>query len=99
MISPRLNIKGSVVDNLISPTLNINGSSADDLIQPRHDAYCALQDAIKALQRVTPNGRDYPGQPDQCDADRQTHYARIKVLHSMAFGIVIEAADIKEQIK
>jgi hypothetical protein len=90
-----LNIKGSVVDNLISPTLNINGSSADDLIQPRHDAYCA----ITALQRVTPNRRDYPGQPDQCDADRQTHYARIKVLHSMAFGIVIEAADIKEQTK
>lgn len=80
---------------MIRPTLNINGSSADDLIQPRRDAYDALQAAIKALQQVTPNGRDYPGDNDQCVADRQAHYDRIKDIHTIAAELVAEAVLIK----
>lgn len=83
---------------MIRPTLNINGSSADDLIQPRRDAYDALQAAIKALQQVTPNGRDY-AHNDQCVADRQAHYARIKDIHTIAAELVAEAVLIKEQTK
>jgi hypothetical protein len=84
---------------MIRPTLNINGSSADDLIQPRIAAYDALQAAIKALQQVTPNGRDYPGDNDQCVADRQAHYTRLKAIHTIAAELVAEAVLIKEQIK
>ena len=84
---------------MIRPTLNINGTSADDLIQPRIAAYDALQDVIKALQRVTPNGRDYPGDNDQCVADRQAHYDRLAALQAIATEIVAEAVLIKEQIK
>ena len=84
---------------MITPTLNINGSSADDLIQPRIAAYDALQDGIKALQQVTPNGRDYPGDNDRCVADRQAHYDRLAALHAIAAEIVAEAVLIKEQIK
>jgi hypothetical protein len=84
---------------MIRPTLNINGSSADDLIQPRRDAYDALQAAIKALQQVTPNGRDYPGDNDRCVVDRQAHYARLKAIHTIAAELVAEAVLIKEQIK
>ena len=84
---------------MIRPTLNINGSSADDLIEPRRAAYDALQDAIKALQQVTPNGRDYPGDNDRCVADRQAHYDRLAALHAIAAEIVAEAVGIKEQIK
>lgn len=83
---------------MIRPTLNINGTSADDLIRPRRDAYDALQAAIKALQQVTPNGRDY-AHNDQCVADRQAHYARIKAIHTIAAELVAEAVLIKEQIK
>ena len=83
---------------MIRPTLNINGSSADDLIQPRRDAYDALQAAIKALQQVTPNGRDY-AHNDQCVADQQAHYARIKAIHTIAAELVAEAHAIKEQTK
>ena len=83
---------------MISPTLNINGSSADDLIQPRRDAYDALQAAIKALQQVTPNGRDY-AHNDQCVADRQAHYGRLSALQAIATEIVAEAVLIKEQTK
>jgi len=82
---------------MILPTLNINGSSADDLIQPRIAAYDALRDAIKALQQVTPNGRDYPGDNDQCVADRQAHYTRLKAIHTIATEIVAEAVNIKDQ--
>jgi hypothetical protein len=82
---------------MIIPTLNLNGSSADDLIQPRIAAYDALQDAIKALQQVTPNGRDYPGDIDRCTTDRNAHYDRLNTLHVMAAEIVAEAVAIKEQ--
>jgi len=84
---------------MIRPTLNINGSSADDLIQPRIAAYDALHAAMVALQQVTPNGRDYPGQPDQCVADRQAHYDRLAALMAIATEIIAEAISIKEQIK
>jgi hypothetical protein len=84
---------------MIRPTLNINGTSADDLIQQRRDAYVALHEAIQTLQQATPHGRDYPGQPDQCAADRAAHYARIKVLYTMAGELVAEAHAIKEQGK
>tara|TARA_R110000822_G_scaffold3973_14_gene17111 strand:+ start:4298 stop:4552 length:255 start_codon:yes stop_codon:yes gene_type:complete len=84
---------------MISPTLNINGSSLTDLTHPRIAAYDALQDAIKALQRVTPNGRDYPGDNDRCVADRQAHYDRLAALQAIAAEIVAEAVGIKEQIK
>jgi hypothetical protein len=84
---------------MIRPTLNINGSSLTDLTHPRIAAYDALQAAIKALQQVTPNGRDYPGQPDQCVTDRAAHYARLAALTAIATEIVAEAVLIKEQIK
>jgi len=84
---------------MIRPIVNINGSSADDLIQPRIAAYDALRDAIKSLQQVTPNGRDYPGDSDRCVADREAHYARLKKLSVIAAEIIAEAVAIKEQIK
>jgi hypothetical protein len=84
---------------MISPTLNINGSSLTDLTHPRIAAYDALQAAIKALQQVTPNGRDYPGDNDKCVEDRQSHYIRLKALNTIAAEIIAEAVNIKEQIK
>jgi hypothetical protein len=84
---------------MIRPIININGSSADDLIQPRLAAIAALHAAIKALQQVTPNGRDYPGDNDRCVADRDEHYARLKTLDAIAAGISGEGFAINEQIK
>jgi thiamine phosphate synthase YjbQ (UPF0047 family) len=83
---------------MIRPIVNINGTSADDLIQPRREAYDLLQAAIKALQQVTPNGRDY-AHNDQCVADRDAHYTRLKAIHTIAAELVAEAVNIKEQIK
>jgi hypothetical protein len=84
---------------MITPTLNINGSSLTDLTHPRIAAYDALQAAIKALQQVTPNGRDYPGDNDKCVADREAHYARLRQINQIMAEIIAEAVNIKEQIK
>ena len=84
---------------MIHPTLNINGTSADYLIEPRIAAYDALQAAFKALQQVTPNGRDYPGDNDQCVTDRRAHYDRLAAITAIAAEIMAEAISIKEQIK
>jgi hypothetical protein len=84
---------------MIRPTLNINGSSADDLIEPRIAAYEALQAVKEALVKVTPNGRDYPGDTAQCVTDREAHYDRLATLRDIAAEIMSEAIYIKEQIK
>ena len=48
---------------------------------------------------MTPNGRDYPGDNDQCVADRQAHYDRLAAITAIATEIIAEAVLIKEQIK
>lgn len=84
---------------MIRPTLNINGSSAFDLIDPRRDAMDALMDAIDALKRAAPNGRDYPGDNDRCVADRTTHFDRLVVLHTLREELLDEALHVQQQEK
>jgi len=84
---------------MIRPTLNINGSSADDLIDPRIAAYEALQVVKEALAKVTPHGRDYPGDTAQCLADREAHYDRLATLRAIAAELILEVISIEEQTK
>ena len=44
---------------MITPTVHLNGTSGDDLLSQTTDAMLALSDAIKALQKAGPHGRDY----------------------------------------
>jgi hypothetical protein len=82
---------------MIRPVLNNNGSDAFDLIDPRRDAMDLLQDAIEALKRATPHGRDYPGEYDRCAADRTTHFDRLAALHTMSNELLEEALHIQQQ--
>lgn len=82
---------------MIRPILNINGTSGDELIQTRRKAIEALNAVMKALQEMTPNGRDYPGQQDRCRADRELHYARFAQLDAMRNTIMDEALEIMRQ--
>ena len=82
---------------MIRPILNINGTSGDELIQTRRNAIDALDAVMKALQQMTPNGRDYPGQQDRCRADRELHYARFALLDAMRNCIMEEALEIMRQ--
>ena len=82
---------------MIRPILNINGTSAEELIQTRRNVIEALDTAMKALQEMTPNGRDYPGQQDCCRADRKLHYSRFAQLDAMRNQIMDEALEIMRQ--
>ena len=79
---------------MISPTLNVNGTSAADLIDPRRAAFDHLTKAIDSLRQVTPNGRDYPGNAERCDADRREHFDRILTLNALREQIYAEAVAI-----
>lgn len=82
---------------MITPKLNINGSSAEDLIAPRQRAWQLIDEAVEQLQRVTPNGRDYPGNAVACTADREAHYERIDALRKLQHALLHEALAIKDQ--
>lgn len=82
---------------MIRPILNINGTSAEELIQTRRNAIEALDAVMKALQEMTPNGRDYHGQQDSCRADRELHYSRFAQLDAMRNRILDEAVEIMRQ--
>ena len=82
---------------MIQPILNINGTSADDLINPRRKAIRQIDDLIETLKQVTPNGRDYPGQPERCADDREIHYARCRDLHDLREILMREALAIIQQ--
>ena len=84
---------------MITPILNINGSSPKDLIEPRMEARRAIQTAIEALLQATPNGRDYPGNNEQCRGDRSLHYNRIEALSRIGHELMQEALAIQEQTK
>jgi hypothetical protein len=82
---------------MIRPTLNINGTRAIDLVNPRRDAMDALMDAIEALKQATPNGRDYICDRERLIADRDTHFDRLAVLHTLRNELLEEALHVQQQ--
>lgn len=81
----------------ITPRLNLNGTGMDDLMDPRFKAMDSLMDAIDALRQATPNGRDYPGDAAACIADRDEHYSRIGVLTALREALFAEILLIQRQ--
>lgn len=79
---------------MITPRININGTSREEHISMRSDALKAIQAAKNALQKLIPNGRDYPGEQDRCQADREEHYARVAQLEAIRNAIIDEAMAI-----
>ena len=58
---------------IIRPTINNNGTSAQELIGHRIAAKRLIDTLIKELNAITPNGRDYPNDPQRCRDNRATH--------------------------
>jgi hypothetical protein len=78
-------------------TVNNNGTGAQELVDQRLAVMSAIAGAIAALRDMTPNGRDYPGRPEACKADREIHYARIAALSALNNEIMGEALIIQRQ--
>lgn len=45
---------------MIPPTINLNGDEKQNLLDPVVAAMLAVSDAIRAVQAIAPNGRNYP---------------------------------------
>lgn len=78
-------------------TVNNNGTSVEELVNQRRAVMDGLSQAIEAMREMTPNGRDYPGRPEACKADREAHYARIAALSALSNQIMGEALQIQRQ--
>lgn len=73
-----------VIENLVYPTVNTNGTSWQELQQQLKAAWMSLFDSIKALQAMTPHGRDYQTQePNQFSVAREQHVSRIRSLENI----------------
>jgi hypothetical protein len=81
---------------IMHPIANLNGTSREELIMVRVKAYNALRDAMKAMQELSPHMRDYLGNQETWQADRNIHIARFSALDAMSNDIMDEALSLQE---
>ena len=66
------------------PTVHLNGTSAKDLYADNENAYNAVREAVEALTKAAPNGRDYYVQEAGAFYVAQDeHFDRMKRLQSV----------------
>ncbi len=82
---------------MIRPIININGTEPLDLINARRDAMDLINELIETLKQVTPNGRDYMGDTMRCVADRNIHFDRLAMLHTLREELLDEALYIQKE--
>ena len=69
---------------MMLPTIHMNGTSRAELLAGYVEAIEALDEAIAALRRAAPNGRDYyPQSPQAYPQARDEHLARIAALDAI----------------
>lgn len=69
---------------MIKPTIHLNGTSRKDLHDGYVAAYEAVQEAITALNRTAPHGRDYYVQESGALLNATSeHFARLRSLESV----------------
>lgn len=66
---------------MILPTVHLNGTSRDALVGQYNDAAEAVYQAIRAMEQLDVNGRDYyPQGPTALSSAVREHRARIDLL-------------------
>jgi hypothetical protein len=80
----------------MQPVINHNGTSREAMIQMRLDARHAVHAAMKAMQELSPHGRDYLGNNEAWQRDRNIYVARFAALDAMANDLMNEAVSIME---
>lgn len=77
------------------PTIHLNGTSARSLLEDCSDASHHVREALSALARFTPNGRDYyPQGDDAYTLARREHDSRMDRLRE----VLKELEEIGEHI-
>lgn len=68
----------------MKPTIHLNGTSRAELLAGYVEVIDALDEAIAALRRAAPHGRDYYSQsPNAYPQARDEHLARIAALDAI----------------
>jgi len=83
---------------MILPILNINGTSREEHIRLRREVIDALRAAADKMSELLPNGRDYPGAAERCDADRVRHRARVTLIRVLTAELMAEAVTLIDSL-
>ena len=83
--------------DIITPIIHMNGSGKRALIDQLCTAYRAVQDAMDALGKASPNGRDYYPEPGRLQKAEAQHRARITQLQAVADSLMAEAEAIQTE--
>lgn len=81
---------------MILPIIHMNGTSKQELIEQRKTALHAISEALAALRKMSPNGRDYypvPGLLDLAEQVHSTRMYRIKEIHDEILAEAIAISD------
>ncbi len=81
---------------MMNPIPNLNGTSREALVSMRVKACVALNEAMKALQELSPHMRDYLGSNEAWEADRAIHVARFAALDAMTNEVMQEAYELSK---
>lgn len=76
------------------PTIHLNGTDRDSLVNDIIDVRSKLFEALEAMRKVTPNGRDYyPQGPDAIHHAMVEHHARVAQIQAVMdeLGTLAEA--------
>ena len=83
---------------IMQPIVNLNGSSRDNLVNVRIEARRAIHEALRALQELSPHGRDYIGDRDAWKRDSDIYCERFRILDAMANDLLDEGVAIMEGV-
>jgi hypothetical protein len=83
---------------IMQPIVNINGTSRDELVKMRIEARRAIHEALRALQELSPHGRDYIGNRDAWKRDSDIYCERFRTLDAMANDLLDEGVAIMEGV-
>lgn len=82
---------------LTLPTIHINGTSAEQLMEGYLDALHHVREAIAAIGRCAPNGRDYyPQGPAVIIAAQREHRLRVEKLEEVMHEIEAIAEHVSD---
>jgi hypothetical protein len=95
-----------MTNEIMRPTINLNSTAADDLVNGRMNARRAVLANLEArravlvtlgaIGKLSPNGRDYIGQPDALARDQLIHRERFRALDSLYNALEEEAIAIQD---
>ena len=83
-------------NGLMVPTIHLNGTSRKSLMTALSEAHSAILNAIEAIAKTHPHGRDYYVQgPEVINIAIAQHRRRVKELHNVRSELIsiMEAID------